>query len=166
VFGGEQVTQHRYHCATTYAPFSRKEGRNFIFYYAKDCPGIYNPASQNHFPIIDTLLSIPFSLLHNLPRLSVISPFDIHQQQLIAMSSEILCLWWWDPSPEMIKQSLEIRNQNFAASQHNNTPNPKPHPIHHLSRRSITFLIKRSTTVFGVHTTNSLSHNLNQGEHC
>jgi hypothetical protein len=162
VFGGERITQHRYHCATTHAPFSRKEGIDFDFYYAGDCPG--NPTSQTRFPIIDTLLSIPFSLLHNFPRLAAISPFDTHQQQLIAMGSEIMRLWWWDPSPARIKRSREIWNQNVAASQYNSTPNPKPHPIHHLSRRSTTFSMKQPTITFDVHTTNSLSHNLNQGK--
>jgi hypothetical protein len=96
--------------------------------------------------------------------LAAILPFTTHQQQLIAMGGEIIRLWWWDPSPEMINRSLEIRNQNLAANQHDDTPNAKRHPIHHQSRRSTTFLMKRPTTTFGAHTTNSPSHNLNQGK--
>ncbi|KAF8226650.1 hypothetical protein L208DRAFT_1402852 [Tricholoma matsutake] len=125
------VTQHRYHCAGTFPAFSREEGDDYIFYYSRDCPGIDDPTSRNHFPIINTL-SIPFSLIHNFPRMVAITPHHTHQQELITMSSEILRLCWWDPSPEMIKRSGELRIQNLAENQHNNTPSAKPYPIHHV----------------------------------
>ena len=38
-------------------------------YVPADCPGIDSP-SRSPFPILKTLLFIPFSLLHNIPRLS------------------------------------------------------------------------------------------------
>lgn len=73
----------------------------------------------------------------------------MHQHELISMSSEILLLWWWDPPPGMIKRSGELRNQNFAANQHYNTPSAKPFPIHHHSRSSTTFSTKQPTLTSG-----------------
>ncbi|KAI0275731.1 hypothetical protein BC826DRAFT_1114315 [Russula brevipes] len=67
-------------------------------YYARDCPGVH-PPSDNAFPIVQTLLSIPFSLLHTVPRLSAIVPRSQYQHELIAMGEDILFLWSWDPSP-------------------------------------------------------------------
>jgi hypothetical protein len=37
------------------------------------------------------------------------------------MGTEIARLWWWDPSPNMIRNSEEIRLWNVAANQHDNT---------------------------------------------
>jgi len=161
VFGGEQVTQHRYHCAGSSGGLLRQEGHDYIQYDSRDCPGIDDPTSQNHFPIIDTLLSIPFSLLHNYPRL-VNLPFNSHREQLCAMSSQIIYLWWWDPSREMIARSLEIQNQNFAQD---DTLNAKPLPIHHQSRRSTTFLTMQPAIIFDLHISNSSSNNLDHGKH-
>jgi hypothetical protein len=164
VFGGSQITQHRYHCANFASPILRSEGNDniddFQIYYNKDCPGIDNPASQNNFPILDTLLSIPFSLLLNLPQLSAIIPYSDYQYQLIMMSSEIRLLWWWDPSPEMIKKSQDIRIENLAANQQDDTPNAKPFSIHHQSRMGTTFLMMQPTTTYGT----SSCFNLNQGK--
>lgn len=154
MFGGERVTKHRYHCSGSSGTFLRQEGNVYTQYHSRDCPGIDDPTSQNHFPIIDTLLSIPFSLLHNLPPLSALLPPHTYQQQLVAMSAHITHLWWWDPSPEMIARSLEIRDQNFAENQQDDTPNAKPHPIHHQSRTTTTFLTMQPTFMFGSHTSN------------
>ena len=52
------------------------------------------------------------------------------------------------PSPEMITQSLEIRNTSFTATQHNDT----------------TFTMKQATNASGVHAMDSPSHDLNQGK--
>jgi len=72
-------------------------------YYSWDCPGSDNPASQNNFPIVKTILSVPFSLIHNLPRLCAIMTYTPFQQQLIVKSLEIMYLWWWDPSLDEIR---------------------------------------------------------------
>ncbi len=111
-------------------------------YDPQDCPGIY-PTSQNTFPIVDTLLSIPFSLLHNLPRLVGIVPLSVYQQQLVTMGLEIVNLWWWDPPLELIKKSEGIRLQKNAQNQYNGTRSAKPYPIHHESRNNTRFVTKQ-----------------------
>ena len=93
----------------------------YVMYENKDCPGIDIQASNKEFPVIETLLSIPFSLLHNLPRLAGMVQISAHQQQLITMGSEIIRLWWWDPPPNMIRCLEEIRIWNIATNQHDNT---------------------------------------------
>jgi len=115
-------------------------------------PGIDNPTSQNQFPIINTLLSIPFSLLHTLPHLAGIVPISTHQQQLITMGAKITRLWWWDPSPDMIKNSWEICIQNVVAKQHDDTQKAKPDPIHHQSHGDTTFLTMQPTITYCTHT--------------
>ncbi|KAH9992222.1 hypothetical protein BJV74DRAFT_771744 [Russula compacta] len=91
------ILQHRWH----------SRGSAFVnldeekVYYARDCPGVH-PPSNNALPAIRTLLSIPFSLLHTLPRLSAIVPRSQYQHELMAMGEEILFLWSWDPSPVQV----------------------------------------------------------------
>jgi hypothetical protein len=146
-FGGTQSTQHRFHAANSFGGFTRNEGNdqveNHHFYSHNDCPGIDIPTNRNPFPVIDTLLSIPFSLLHNLPRLIAIVPISVQQQQLITMGSEILRLWWWDPPPDLIEKSEKIRLQKNAPNQLNSTRSAKPYPIHHQSRSGTTFFTKQ-----------------------
>ncbi len=128
-------------------------------YYRQDCPGI---VSDKSFPIINTLLSIPFSLLHNLPRLAGIVPISLYQQQLITMGSEIVRLWWWDPPPDLIKRSEEIRLQKNAANQYDSTRGAKPYPINHQSRSGTTFLTKQPIITSGTPTTHFSNRNRNQ----
>ncbi|KAM6499398.1 hypothetical protein JOM56_004906 [Amanita muscaria] len=126
-FGGTQCTQHRFHAANSFSPFIRNEENGQVralhVYEHQDCPGIDDPTSRNPFPVIDTLLSIPFSLLHNLPRLAAIVPISVYQQQLITMGSEIAHLWWWDPPPDLIEKSEKIRLQKNAQNQYDGTRN-------------------------------------------
>ncbi|KAF8334439.1 hypothetical protein F5887DRAFT_1273589 [Amanita rubescens] len=156
VFGGTQPTQHRLHTADSFEPFVRNEGGPVRpVYEHHDCPGIDDPTSQRPFPIIDTLLSIPFSLLHNLPRLVAIVPISVYQQQLITMGSEIVRLWWWDPPPDLIEKSEKIRLQKNAQNQHDGTRSAKPYPIHHQSRNGTTFLTKQPIITYGTPSTHS-----------
>jgi hypothetical protein len=71
-------TEHRWHSRGS-AVVNLDEGT----YYARDCPGVH-PPSNNALPAIRTLLSIPFSLLHTVPRLFAIVPRSRHQHELIA----------------------------------------------------------------------------------
>jgi len=145
VFGGAPSTgtPHRYHVSNSFPPFIRDMGdEGFKIYTPKDCPGIDDPANQNNFPIINTLLSIPFSLLHNIARLIGIVPLTFYEQNLITMGSVIIYLWWWDPSLEMLKLSEENRVRNVAANQQDDNRNPQPPPIHHPSRSSVTWQTK------------------------
>ena len=63
-----------------------------ILYRATDCPGVY-PNSVDPFREINTLLSIPFLILHNSPHLMSIVPHSKYQADLIAMSTQIILLW-------------------------------------------------------------------------
>jgi hypothetical protein len=155
-----RITQHRYHCSSTVHPFVRNGGddksQQFQVYYGKDCPGIDDPASLHNFPVIDTLLSIPFSLLHNLPRLCGIFPISSYQQRLIAMGFEILARWSWDFLPSSIREQWGKRLQNVTAGQQNDHPHVRPHPIHHPSRNDTTFnnvpiLTSGAPTMWGKH---------------
>ena len=158
------TTQHRYHCSSTVEDFLRvihdePTNQQPHIYHANDCPGIYNSTSFHNFPVINTLLSIPFSLLHNLPRLCGISPLSNYQKQLIAMGSETIALWLWDPSPSMIREMEATQKQNWALDLQNDNKVPKPHPIHHLSCKDTTFLFNTH-----LHSLAS-SHNLNLGKY-
>ena len=146
------TTQHRYHCSSTVEDFLRvihdePTNQQPHIYHANDCPGIYNSTSFHNFPVINTLLSIPFSLLHNLPRLCGISPLSNYQKQLIAMGSETIALWLWDPSPSMIREMEVTQKQNWALNLQNDNKVPKPHPIHHPSCKDTTFLFNTHLTV-------------------
>ncbi|KIL64794.1 hypothetical protein M378DRAFT_162958, partial [Amanita muscaria Koide BX008] len=162
-FGGTQYTRHRYHAADSFSPFIRNEGNDQVtdihVYRHQDCPGIDDPTSRNPFPIINTLLSIPFSLLHNIPRLAAIVPISVYQQQLITMGSEIVRLWWWDPPPDLIEKSEKIRLQKNAQNQRDGTRSAKPYPIHHQSRSGTTFLTKQPIITYGTPTTHSSNRN-------
>ena len=163
-FGGTQFTQHRLHAACSLEPIMRNEGGRPVFDHW-DCPGIDNPTSLNPFPIIDTLLSIPFSLLHTLPRLAAIAPLSVYQRQLVTMGLEIVSLWWWDPPPDLIEKSEKICLQKNVLNQHDGTRSAKPYPIHDQSRHSTTFLMKQLiNTYHGTPTTRSSNCNCNQNE--
>jgi len=128
VFGGYRETEHRYHCSEMFEGLlTRKEGNTWVQYSSQDCPGI-DVNSQRPFPIIKTLLSIPFSILFNLPRLGAMTPHSEHQYALFMMAAKIVQMWWWDPP-------------NIAPLTPVNAPaiHTKPHPIKHPSRLNITF---------------------------
>ncbi|KAJ6627331.1 hypothetical protein B0H10DRAFT_380517 [Mycena sp. CBHHK59/15] len=81
-------------------------------------------SSGLQFPIVNTLLSIPFSILHNLPRLQALQPFTPYQAQLVAIATEIILLWAWDPSPTEVAAFPKSRE----------VPLQWPVPIWHPSR--------------------------------
>jgi len=149
-------------------PFVRNEGSDLIpswrVYEHKNCPGISNLASEQNFPIINTLLSIPHSLLHTLPRLAGIVPLSMFQEQLIIMGTEISRLWWWDPSPEMKNKLEEIRLRNIAANQHDDTRTAKPNSIHHSSRSGTTFLTMQPVITYGPPIAQSSGPNRNRNQ--
>lgn len=87
---------------------------------------------------------------------------SFHQQQLITMGSEIVHLWWWEPSPDQIEKSKKIRLQNDTLNQHDGTRSAKPDPIHHQSRSGTTFLTKQPIITYGTPITYSSNHNPNQ----
>jgi hypothetical protein len=133
-----RVTQHRYHAANNLEPFVRIDENNkdiFFNYRYTDCPGFDNPVNQ--FPVVDTLLSIPFSLLHTLPRLVSLLPPTRHQQELIQMAYEIIMLWWWEPSSDQQARVISASLQNTRRA-------IPPKPIH-LRRETFT----TTTTTFG-----------------
>ena len=121
-------TEHRWHSRGS-AFLDIDGGRT---YYASDCPGVH-PPSNNAFPTIRTLLSIPFSLLHTLPRLSAIVPQSQYQHELITMGEEILLLWSWDPSPAVVEPLTILATRNNSCT----VRTPQPIPIR--DRTNITF---------------------------
>jgi hypothetical protein len=79
-----------------------------ILYRKEQCPGV-DPPHPDPFPVINTLLSIPFSLLHNLPRLSGLVNSSDYRSDLLTMSVEIATLWAWDPDAlPPIRQLLQL----------------------------------------------------------
>lgn len=127
MFGGYQKTEHRYHCLDRYHSFLRIEGNTSAVYSGQNCPGV-DVNCQRPFPIINTLLSIPFSVLYNLPRLGALLPHNEHQYALYMMAAKIVQLWWWDP-PNMTLPTPPTLTNAIT----------KPHPINHPSRLNITF---------------------------
>ncbi|EDR10638.1 uncharacterized protein LACBIDRAFT_317320 [Laccaria bicolor S238N-H82] len=128
VFGGCRENLHRWHCAPIVCAFGDVQTYPMHIYTADDCPGI-EPYSSNQIPPIKTLLSIPFSLLHSLPRLTSIVSSSKYHSDLVTMGQEIVSLWYWDPLPT---RSYE---DQFNTSV-NNPCNALPVPI---SNRSDTF---------------------------
>ncbi|KAI0288056.1 hypothetical protein BC826DRAFT_971785 [Russula brevipes] len=131
-------TEHRWHSRGSAVVNCDEEK----IYYARDCPGVY-PPSDNAFPTVRTLLSIPFSLLHTVPRLSAIVPRSQYQHELIAMGEEILFLWSWDPSP------VEVELLSIRAAQNNSRTVRTPQPIPIRDRQNVTFDAMRSHVSFG-----------------
>ena len=161
----ENITKHRFHYGgTTSALLREDQFNNFTTYRSTDCPGIDNLTSATPFPVIETLLSIPFSLLHTTPRLATLLPLSVYQKELLAMAVEIIHLWWWDPSPQMLEQSRKTRYSNLVTNNQNDNQNPKPLGIHDSSRTATTLATKRPTFTFGTHTMNFPTHNLNRGK--
>ena len=131
-------TEHRWHsCGLVVVNLDEEK-----MYYARDCPGVY-PPSDNTFPTIRTLLSIPFSLLHTVPRLSAIVPRSQHQHELITMAEEILFLWSWVPSP------VEVELLTIRAAQNNSLTVRTPRPIPIRDRQNVTFDAMRPHITFG-----------------
>jgi hypothetical protein len=107
-------TPHRWHASELFrGTFTRTD----VVFRKDQCPGI-DPPHANPFPVILTLLSIPFSVLYNLPRLSGLVTSSPFRCDLANMALEIVSLWAWDPAPVPVKTSRSIKrsrrqNQSF-----------------------------------------------------
>jgi len=100
---------------------------------------------------------VPFSLIHNLPRLCAIMPYTPFQQQLIVTSLEIIYLWWWDPSLDEIRDL----QKDVATNRRNDAREPLPHPVNHESRKHTTFSAT-PTLISPADSTNTRGHSPNQ----
>ena len=79
------------------------------FYYPSQCPGI---PSENPFPVLNTLLSLPFSLLHTVPRLAAMLPRTKYQNDVLRMGLTIIDLWFWDPPASLVASVTVPVNTN------------------------------------------------------
>jgi hypothetical protein len=145
--------------------FARKDSPAAIVknYDDMDCPGI-DTGSRQPFPVITTLLSIPFSLLHTLPRLSGFTKISPYQNNLIIMATKISELWFWDPSQDMIKDSLDICIRDTAAGRHVSTRNASPFHINHPSHSGIKYSTMQPSITFGPPNSSPI-HSLSQDRH-
>jgi len=66
-------------------------------------------------------------------------PLSTYQQQLLVMASEIIRLWWWEPSFENLKRAARIRLKNIFQGTQNDVPNARPDAINHRSRKRTKF---------------------------
>ncbi|KAJ6498300.1 hypothetical protein DFH09DRAFT_1204064 [Mycena vulgaris] len=82
------------------------------FWSTAEMPGV--PGARR-FPVVDTLLSIPFSILHNAPRLAALHPMTEYQVKLLAIATEIMFLWDWDPEPGDYLNSIVFRATSTPA---------------------------------------------------
>ena len=76
---------------------------------------------------MNTLLSIPFSILFNIPRLAGLLTSNTFRLDLLGMALEIKPLWAWDPD---ISPSIPITVSNAQRS-------PMPRPINDDSRKAV-----------------------------
>ncbi|KAJ7259483.1 hypothetical protein B0H12DRAFT_1108184 [Mycena haematopus] len=97
-------------------------------YESDACPG--DPGSPHRFPVFNTLLSIPFSVLHNAPRLGAMFPMSSFQAQVLRRAYEIVELWSWDPIPS------DFPNNMVTAA---TIPVQWPPAVHDVSRQPTTF---------------------------
>jgi len=98
---------------------STPDSTDSTMFRKEQCPGI-DPPHPDPFPVFNTLLSMPFSLLHNLPRLSSIITGSPFQRNLITMAVEIMRLWGWDST---FPTNTPITVSNTQCS-------PMPRPIY------------------------------------
>lgn len=103
-------------------------------FHKEQCPGI-DPPHSDPFPVIDTLLSIPFSLLFNLPRLQGLTSGSTFRLDLIKMAMEVTTLWAWDPD-------VPVNTPVILNSQRNTMPRP----IYDASRNATFATMRPSVT--------------------
>ncbi|KAJ7245007.1 hypothetical protein B0H12DRAFT_1073587 [Mycena haematopus] len=119
------VLPHRFYSVIPDSLIHQGEGE---IYRSDACPG--DPDSPRRFPVFNTLLSIPFSVLHGAPRLSAIFPTSSFQAQVSRMASEIVELWSWDPIARDFPDN-KITAATILVQW--------PPAVHHASRQSTTF---------------------------
>ncbi|KAJ7755435.1 hypothetical protein B0H16DRAFT_1540418 [Mycena metata] len=98
-YGGTAVVECRAHMPQnldfSYGITRYESPTNISIYLPNSCPGI--GTSETPFPAMPTLLSIPFAVLHQLPRLQSMLPRSPYQNTLLRLATEITRLWSWDP---------------------------------------------------------------------
>ena len=116
-----------------------------ILFNKEQCPGV-DPPHNNLFPIINTLFSIPFSLLHDFPRLAGLITGSRYQLDLLCMAVEVVRLWAWDPE---VPQNPTVSPHLLRRS--------RPPPIYDPSREGITFVNMRPSSTSAIATTSNAS---------
>lgn len=162
VFGGMPTTRHRYHVVREFRAFLRFKDDDDdigVRYRSANCPGVYDSTSQQEFPVIDTLLSIPFSLLHTIPRLVSMFPISQYQQKLIQFGSEIIRLWWWNPTAKMIAESEKIAVCKKRKHQ-SDLRDPGPEPIARIPTTFSEFLGLQTTATSTTKSSKRISQNV------
>ncbi|KAJ7770587.1 hypothetical protein B0H16DRAFT_1881577 [Mycena metata] len=99
-YGGQTGTPCRvhmpHHLSLGYAIF-RFDPNDPRLYLPNACPGVGTSPIHMHFPIVSTLLSIPFAVMHQVPRLVSFSTLTPYQHAVLRVGVEIMRLWDWDP---------------------------------------------------------------------
>ncbi|KAJ7292860.1 hypothetical protein C8J57DRAFT_1267330, partial [Mycena rebaudengoi] len=80
-----------------------------VHYSPIQCPGIRVPGGLQPFPVIHTLLSVPFVVLHQAPRLISMSPLTPDQSKVLLV---IMQLWSWDPDVVAGPQGVAVAASN------------------------------------------------------
>ncbi len=126
-------TPHRWHASVHYRGVARStsDDTDVILFRKNQCPGI-DPPHPDPFPVIDTLLSIPFSLMFNLPRLVGLTDGSTFRLDLIKMAAEVASLWAWDPNVPLNTPVILDPQRNVM-----------PRPIYDASRNATTFTTMR-----------------------
>ncbi|KAJ7709650.1 hypothetical protein B0H17DRAFT_232018 [Mycena rosella] len=123
------ILSHRLHSTGKFAAIRYSDGSQIPqMYQAASMPG--DPDATDRFPIIKTLLSIPFSVLHNTSRLQSLFPKTLYQHALIEIANELIYLWSWDPDSTEFPDGIAVTTD---------TPSWPP-PIYHQSRTGTTYL--------------------------
>ncbi|KAJ7280419.1 hypothetical protein C8J57DRAFT_125265 [Mycena rebaudengoi] len=129
------VLPHRLHSSGETGEFAivrySRQG-NITTYQTYDVatmPG--EPGAADRYPVIRTLLSIPFSVLHNTPRLQSLFPRTPYQRVLLALANELISLWSWDPAPGDFPGGIAVETVGVPSW---------PLPIYGQSRAGTTYL--------------------------
>ncbi|KAJ7204591.1 hypothetical protein C8J57DRAFT_1485394 [Mycena rebaudengoi] len=129
------VLPHRLHSSGETGEFAvvrySRQG-NITTYQTYDVatmPG--EPGAADRYPVIRTLLSIPFSVLHNTPRLQSLFPRTPYQRVLLALANELISLWSWDPAPGDFPGGIAVEAVGVPSW---------PPPIYDQSRAGTTYL--------------------------
>ncbi|KAJ7213593.1 hypothetical protein GGX14DRAFT_445505 [Mycena pura] len=96
------------------------DGTGWVNYSPMQCPGIRVPGVTTPFPVIPTLLSVPFAVLHQVPRLASMSPLTAYQHNVLSVGLDVIRLWSWDPVVPQGVPSLAVPTSAAAGLQNNN----------------------------------------------
>ncbi|KAJ3850426.1 hypothetical protein EV368DRAFT_45306 [Lentinula lateritia] len=133
-----------------------------VQYFSRSCPGIDTCAPREQFLVIQTLLSIPFSVLHTVPRLAAFTGRSSYQRKVLEMGQHIMDLWDWDPPSSSNPISTSVAQRA-----------PLPSPIFDPSRatldhNSFTYSLPTilSLPLTSAGTSTSTQHILNLADGC